>query len=127
MLEVARPDGLLSAARMNVIEFHTGNAKKDRIDRPDRMAFDLDPGEGVPWEQMRESAQLVRVPLKELGLPTFLKTSGGKGAHVVVLIKRLHDWDTVNGFAQAVVEHLARMIPRRFVPKSGPCNRVGSN
>ncbi len=125
MLEVAHPEGLLSAAQMNVVEFHTWNAKKDRIDRPDRMTFDLDPGEGVAWEQVQEAAQLVQVLLKELGLPAFLKTSGGKGLHVVVPIKRLHDWDTVKGFSQAVVQHLARTIPQRFVAKSGPRNRVG--
>lgn len=125
LLEVARPEGLLSAAQMNVIEFHTWNARKDRIDRPDRMTFDLDPGEGVPWEQVQEAAQLVRVLLGELGLPAFLKTSGGKGLHVVVPIKRLHGWDTVKGFSQAVVQHLARTIPKRFVAKSGPRNRVG--
>lgn len=125
MLEVAHPEGLLSAAQMNVIEFHTWNARKDRIDRPDRMTFDLDPGEGVAWGQVQEAAQLVQVLLKELGLPAFLKTSGGKGLHVVVPIKRLHDWDTVKGFSQAVVQHLARTIPQRFVAKSGPRNRVG--
>ncbi|RYF61768.1 MAG: DNA ligase D [Comamonadaceae bacterium] len=125
MLAVARPQGLLSGAQMNVIELHTWNARKDRIDRPDRMTFDLDPGEGVPWEQVQEAAHLVQVLLSELELPTFLKTSGGKGLHVVVPIKRLHDWDTVKGFSQAVVQHLARMIPQRFVAKSGPRNRVG--
>ncbi len=125
MLEVAAPEGLLSAAQMNVIEFHTWNARKDRIDRPDRMTFDLDPGEGVPWPQMQEAAQLVQVLLDGLGLPSFLKTSGGKGLHVVVPIKRLHGWDTVKGFSQAVVQHLARTIPQRFVAKSGPKNRVG--
>ncbi|RYF59723.1 MAG: DNA ligase D, partial [Comamonadaceae bacterium] len=93
MLAVARPEGLLSGAQMNVIELHTWNARKDRIDRPDRMTFDLDPGEGVAWEQVQEAAHLVQVLLGELGLPAFLKTSGGKGLHVVVPIKRLHDWD----------------------------------
>ncbi|MES2185666.1 MAG: DNA ligase D [Pseudomonadota bacterium] len=125
MLEVAQPAGLLSAAQFNVVEFHTWNAKKDRIDRPDRMTFDLDPGEGVAWAQVQEAAELVRVLLGELGLPPFLKTSGGKGLHVVVPIKRLHGWDTVKDFSQAVVLHLAGTIPQRFVAKSGPKNRVG--
>ncbi|MGE4341370.1 MAG: ATP-dependent DNA ligase, partial [Pigmentiphaga sp.] len=58
-------------------------------------------------------------------LPAFLKTSGGKGLHVVVPIKRLYEWDAVKGFSQAVVQHLARTIPQRFVAKSGPKNRVG--
>jgi bifunctional non-homologous end joining protein LigD len=125
LLEVVTPEGLLSAAQMNGVEFHTWNARKDRIDRPDRMTFDLDPGEGVSWAQMQEAAQLVRVLLQELGLPAFLKTSGGKGLHVVVPLKRLHGWDTVKGFSQAIVDHLARTIPQRFVAKSGPKNRIG--
>jgi bifunctional non-homologous end joining protein LigD len=110
---------------MNTVEFHTWNARKDKIDRPDRITFDLDPGEGVLWEHVQEAATLVRVMLTELGLPAFLKTSGGKGLHIIVPIKRLHDWDTVKGFSHEVVQHLARTIPQRFVAKSGPKNRVG--
>ena len=124
-LEVATPEGLLSASQMNVIEFHTWNATKNAIDKPDRMVFDLDPGEGVSWRFMQDAAQIVRIFLNELGLVSFLKTSGGKGLHVVVPIKRLRDWDTVKGFSQAIVEHLAKVIPPRFVAKSGPSNRVG--
>ncbi|BEP96667.1 DNA ligase D [Acidovorax sp. A79] len=125
LLEIAGPQGPLSAAQMNTVELHTWNARKDRIGRPDRMTFDLDPGEGVPWTHVQEAATLVRLMLTELGLPAFLKTSGGKGLHIVVPIKRLHDWETVKGFSQAVVRHLAQTIPQRFVAKSGPKNRVG--
>ncbi|HSV45788.1 MAG TPA: DNA ligase D, partial [Ramlibacter sp.] len=95
MLEVARPDGLLSAAQMNVAEFHTWNGVKRAIAKPDRMTLDLDPGEGVRWPQIQEAAQLVKALLDELGLPAFLKTSGGKGLHVVVPLKKQLDWDTV--------------------------------
>lgn len=125
LLEVAGPKGLLSAAQMNAVEFHTWNARKDRIARPDRITLDLDPGEGVVWEHVQEAATLVRLMLTELGLPAFLKTSGGKGLHVVVPVKRLYEWDTVKGFSQAIVQHLAATIPQRFVAKSGPKNRVG--
>ncbi len=125
LLEIASAEGLVSAAQMNVIEFHTWNATKNAIGKPDRMTFDLDPGEGVKWPLIQESAQLVYVFLKELGLKSFLKTSGGKGLHVVVPIKRLRDWDTVKDFSQAIVQHLAETIPERFVAKSGPRNRVG--
>lgn len=125
MLEIAAPEGLLSAAQMNVIEFHTWNAVADRSDQPDRMTFDLDPGEGVGWPQVQEAAMLVRAFLTELGLPAWLKTSGGKGLHVVVPLKPKFGWDTVKDFSQAIVEHLARTIPQRFVAKSGPKNRVG--
>ncbi len=125
LLEIRTAEGLLSAAQMNVIEFHTWNARADRIERPDRITFDLDPGEGVAWAQVQEAAELVRVLLRELDLPAFLKTSGGKGLHVVVPLKRLRDWDSSKAFSQAVVQHLARTIPQRFVAKSGPRNRVG--
>ena len=125
MLEVAKPEGLLSAAQMNVIEFHTWNGVKSAIAKPDRMTFDLDPGEGVSWSQVQEAAQLVRAFLTELALPVFIKTSGGKGLHLVVPLKKQLDWDTVKDFSQAVVQHLARTIPQRFVAKSGGSNRVG--
>lgn len=125
LLQIDTARGLLSAAQMNVIEFHTWNATSKAIDTPDRMTFDLDPGEGVPWERMQEAAMLVRTLLTELGLPAFLKTSGGKGLHVLVPIKRHYGWDAVKGFSQAVVQHLAGTIPERFVARSGPRNRVG--
>ncbi|MES2787509.1 MAG: DNA ligase D [Pseudomonadota bacterium] len=125
MLEVAQPLGLLSAAQMNVIEFHTWNGVKTAIDKPDRMTFDLDPGEGVTWKQVQEAAHLVHAFLAELKLPSFLKTSGGKGLHVVVPLKKQFDWDTVKSFSQAVVQHLSRALPDRFVAKSGGSNRVG--
>lgn len=125
LLEVAKPEGLLSAAQMNVIEFHTWNALKTNILKPDRMTFDLDPGDGVAWPALQESAHLVRAFLTQLGLASFIKTSGGKGLHIVVPIKRLHDWDTVKSFSQAIVQHLATTLPQRFAAKSGPRNRVG--
>ena len=125
LLEMQKPEGLLYAAQMNVIEFHTWNALKTNIDKPDRMTFDLDPGENVAWPMMQESAYLVHEFLKQLGLVSFLKTSGGKGLHIVVPLKRLLDWDTVKGFSQAIVQHLAKTLPQRFSAKSGPRNRVG--
>jgi bifunctional non-homologous end joining protein LigD len=125
LLEVLSDEGLRSGAQMNVIEYHTWNALKDRIERPDRMTFDLDPGEGVRWEDIQEGTRLLRVLLEELSLPSFLKTSGGKGLHVVVPLKRLRDWDTVKDFSRAIVQHLAATLPERFVAKSGPRNRVG--
>lgn len=125
LLEVAEKQGILSAAQWNVVEFHTLNTGTKSLQRPDRMIFDLDPGEGVAFSRVRDAASLVRAFLQELGLPAFLKTSGGKGLHVVVPLLKAHDWDTVKGFSQAVVMHLAKTIPQRFVAKSGPKNRVG--
>jgi bifunctional non-homologous end joining protein LigD len=125
MLEIASERGLLSAAQWNVVEVHSMNALASQFDRPDRMVFDLDPGEGATWRQMQEGTELVHAFLQQLELTAFLKTSGGKGLHVVVPLRRQHSWATVKGFAQAIVQHLARTIPDRFVAKSGPRNRVG--
>jgi bifunctional non-homologous end joining protein LigD len=87
--------------------------------------FDLDPGEGVKWPQVQEAAVLTRTLLNELGLESWLKTSGGKGLHVLVPIAPRLDYDTVKDFSQALVQHLAKTIPSRFVAKSGASNRVG--
>ncbi|MES2949012.1 MAG: DNA ligase D [Pseudomonadota bacterium] len=125
MMEVRGAQGLLSAAQWNVVEFHTANASTGWLARPDRMVFDLDPGEGVSWEQMQEAALLVHNFLEQLGLQSFLKTSGGKGLHVVVPLRRMQGWAIVKGISQAIVQHLSAQIPQRFVAKSGPANRVG--
>ncbi|MGZ8287573.1 MAG: DNA ligase D [Telluria sp.] len=125
MLEIGSAQGILSAAQWNVVEFHTQNATGKAYEAPNRMVFDLDPGEGVEWSTMQEAAQLMHAFLDELGLPSFLKTSGGKGLHVVVPVKGGYDWDTIKDFSQAIVLHLAATLPDRFAFKSGPRNRVG--
>ena len=125
MTEIATIEGLLSSAQWNVVEIHSQNATAKHYDTPDRMVFDLDPGEGVDFSRVREAAQLMRAFLQELGLNPFLKTSGGKGLHVVVPLKPRLDWDTVKDFSRAIVTHLAKTIPDRFSAKSGAKNRVG--
>ena len=124
-IEVPNATTLVGAAQMNVIEFHTWNSTTKNIDKPDRMLFDLDPGEGLEWGMMLEAAHLVKTFLYELGLVSFLKTSGGKGLHVVVPLTPRDDYDTVKDFSRRVVEHIARIVPSRFVAKSGASNRVG--
>jgi bifunctional non-homologous end joining protein LigD len=125
LIEVDSFTALVGAAQMNVVELHTWNAKSTSIEKPDRMTFDLDPGEGVAWSAIQEGATLVRTLLEETGLVCFLKTSGGKGLHVVVPLAPRHDWDTVKDFSEAVVRHLAQVFPARSVAKSGAKNRVG--
>jgi bifunctional non-homologous end joining protein LigD len=125
LLEIGNAKALAGAAQMNVIEFHTWNSTAKTIDKPDRMVFDLDPGEGTAWGHIQEAATLVRAMLEALGLKAWLKTSGGKGLHVVVPLAPRYDYETVKGFSQAIVQHMARTIPARFVAKSGPSNRVG--
>jgi bifunctional non-homologous end joining protein LigD len=74
---------------------------------------------------VREAALLTRAKLTELGLESWVKTSGGKGLHVVVPLAPKLDYEVVKGFSQAVVQHMAKAIPQRFVAKSGPANRLG--
>ncbi|QHE78777.1 DNA ligase D [Hydrogenophaga sp. PBL-H3] len=125
LLEVPNAKALASAAQMNVIEFHTWNSTARKIDLPDRVVFDLDPGEGTTWQHIQEAAVLIRALLSELQLEAWLKTSGGKGLHVVVPITPKLDYDQVKAFSKEVVEHVTKTIPSRFVAKSGPSNRVG--
>lgn len=125
LLVVASAEGLLSAAQMNVIELHTWNMTARTMPCPDRMVFDLDPGEGVGWPAVREAAELTKSFLEELGLKSLLKTSGGKGLHMVVPVAPRLAWQTVRQFSQAIVVHMAQVLPQRFVAKSGPRNRVG--
>ena len=125
LLEITSSKALLESAQMNTLEFHTWNATTRAIRKPDRMTFDLDPGDGVRWAEVQDGARLVKTMLDELGLASFLKTSGGKGLHVVVPLKPSLDFDTVKAFSHTVVDHLARIVPQRFVAKSGPKNRIG--
>ncbi|HEX8786695.1 MAG TPA: DNA ligase D, partial [Telluria sp.] len=125
MTAIAGVEGLLSCAQWNVVEIHSQNATAKHYETPDRMVFDLDPGEGVGWPAVQEAATLVRAFLGDLGLNAFLKTSGGKGLHVVVPLKPKLDWDTVKDFSHAIVDHLAATLPERFSAKSGARNRVG--
>jgi bifunctional non-homologous end joining protein LigD len=124
LLAIDSKEALLACAQMNVIELHTWNATSELIDKPDRMIFDIDPGEGIVWKQIQQAAELTKALLDEIGLRSFLKTSGGKGLHVIVPIIPEFDWDTVKDFSKAVVQHLAITLPTLFVAKSGPKNRV---
>ena len=125
MVEVDSLTALIGAAQANVIEFHTWNATTKDTTKPDRMVFDLDPGEGVSWKQMQEGTALTRSLLEQLGLESFLKTSGGKGLHVVVPIVPKEGWDGVKALSKAIVDHMATFVPERFVARSGPKNRIG--
>ena len=122
---VDKPEALIGAVQMSTVEFHTWNATaKDGL-HPDRFILDLDPDPALPWKAMVEATQLTLTILDELGLKSFLKTSGGKGMHIVVPLKPKDDWDSVKAFSQAVVNHLAKLLPDRFSAVSGPKNRVG--
>jgi bifunctional non-homologous end joining protein LigD len=110
---------------MGCIELHRWGATSDRIETPDHFVLDLDPDPALPWRSMLEATQLTLSVLDELGLQAFLKTSGGKGMHIIVPLARHAGWDTVKGFAKALAQFMARQLPERFTATSGPKNRVG--
>ncbi|WP_214512817.1 DNA ligase D [Pseudomonas brassicacearum] len=118
-------EALIGAVQMSTVELHTWNATSVDLDKPDRFVLDLDPDPALPWKSMVEATQLTLSVLDELGLKAFLKTSGGKGIHVVVPLMRKLGWDEVKGFSHAIVSHMAKLLPDRFSAVSGPKNRVG--
>ncbi|MEE1920695.1 DNA ligase D [Pseudomonas sp. 148P] len=122
---INREDTLLAAVQMNTLELHTWNATDKQFERPDRFVLDLDPDPALPWKAMVEATQLTMTLLDEIGLRYFLKTSGGKGIHVVVPLQRKAGWDEVKDFSHAIVKHLAGLFPERLSAVSGPKNRVG--
>jgi bifunctional non-homologous end joining protein LigD len=107
-------EGLVALAQMNILEIHTWNATADRLEQPDRVILDLDPGPEVAWKDVVAAALLVRDAFAALGLRTFAKTTGGKGVHVVAPFARRHDWATCLAFARGLAETIAREDPRRF-------------
>ncbi|UPL08626.1 Putative DNA ligase-like protein [Pseudomonas sp. IsoF] len=122
---INRADTLLGAVQMNMLELHTWNATDKDFDKPDRFILDLDPDPALPWKAMLEATQLTLTLLDELGLKVFLKTSGGKGIHLVVPLTRKAGWDEVKDFSHAIVDYLANLFPDRLSAVSGPKNRVG--
>ncbi|QYY84214.1 DNA ligase D [Pseudomonas germanica] len=118
-------EALIGAVQMSTVELHTWNATTVDLDKPDRFVLDLDPDPALPWKSMVEATALTLTVLDELGLKAFLKTSGGKGIHLVVPLTRKLGWDEVKDFSHAIVSHIAKLLPERFSAVSGPKNRVG--
>jgi bifunctional non-homologous end joining protein LigD len=116
---------LAGLVQMGVLELHTWGSKRDRLDNPDRMILDLDPDPAVAWASVVEGAQLLRTLLSELNLASFVKTTGGKGLHVVVPLQRVHTWDEVKAFSKSLADHLEHMIPERFLANMSKQKRKG--
>ncbi|PWE37824.1 DNA ligase D [Pseudomonas prosekii] len=118
-------EALVGAVQMSTIEFHSWNARAPDLERPDRFVLDLDPDPALPWKSMVEATTLTLTILDELGLTSFVKTSGGKGIHLVVPLTPKDSWDSVKEFSHGIVKYMAKLIPQRFSAVSGPKNRVG--
>jgi len=107
--------GLINLVQGGVVEIHPWGSRADDLERPDRLIFDLDPGEDVSWTEVVVAARDMRAALQERGLESFVKTSGGKGLHVVVPIEPRADWDAAKAFTQGVAEAMSRAHPDPYV------------
>lgn len=113
--------GLMALVQMGVLEIHPWGCQVDDVDKPDMITFDLDPGPEVKWSQVIKTAMLIKNQLNEIGLKCFVKTSGGKGLHIVLPIKRERSWAEVKAFASALVDSIVAQDPThctRTVTKS---------
>jgi bifunctional non-homologous end joining protein LigD len=117
--------GVLGLVQLGVLEIHTWGARADNVERPDRFTIDLDPDEGVPWARVVEAARAIRFVLDEVGLTSFVKTTGGKGLHVVVPIQRRTGWDDVKEFTRAVCALVARAAPDDYTLEVSKKKRRG--
>ena len=97
-LYIVDAKGLIELAQMGAIELHPWGAKVENIDYPDRLIFDLDPDEGVPFEAVKLAAKDMRKRLARTGLESYLKCTGGKGLHVSVPLKEKNTWEEVKSF-----------------------------
>jgi bifunctional non-homologous end joining protein LigD len=117
--------GLVGLVQMGTLELHPWGSRADRIERPDQMIFDLDPDKGIGWPEVRSAAQQVRDRLERIGLESFVKTSGGKGLHVVVPLARRSDWDEVYEFAKDFAMGIAADDPGRYTATASKAKRRG--
>jgi len=117
--------GLLQLVQMNTLELHPWGATVEDPEHPDRLVFDLDPGEGVSWAQVKAGARDVRDRLLQVGLQSFVRLSGGKGVHVVVPLQPKADWDQVKAFCEAFAQSMALEQPDRYVATMSKAKRGG--
>jgi bifunctional non-homologous end joining protein LigD len=118
-------DGLVAMVQAGVLEIHPWGSTIGDLDRPDRLIFDLDPGPDVGWPELVHAAQEVRRRLKDAGLESFLKTTGGKGLHVVAPLEPVAHWDEVKPYTRSIAEAMAADSPDRCVAKMSKQLRAG--
>ena len=122
-LVIETPEAIVALAQMDIVEIHTWNTRKEKIEYPDRIVIDLDPGDAIEWPTVVEAARLVRRLLHTLDLEGFVKTTGGRGLHVVIPLEPRHDWQACLAFARAVAAALVRHDPDRFTTTFGKRGR----
>ncbi|WP_034658593.1 DNA ligase D [Chelativorans sp. J32] len=117
--------GLIGLVQGGTLEIHPWGSRLGDLERPDLINMDLDPGPGVAWEEVIEAAKEVRERLVHAGLESFVKTSGGKGLHVVAPLKPRADWAEVKAFAKGIADAMASDAPERFVATVTKAKRKG--
>lgn len=117
--------GLLQLVQMNTIEFHPWGSRVDRPDSPDRIVLDLDPAPGVAWEAVVDGARGIRDLLGAMQLVSFVRTSGGKGLHVVVPFRRGPGWQAVKDFCEALAGAMVARSPERYIATASKARREG--
>ncbi|MCL2253916.1 MAG: DNA ligase D, partial [Lachnospiraceae bacterium] len=117
--------GLISEAQMGTLEFHTWGSQVSEIENPDIIVFDLDPDEGMELKTIRRGVRDIRSVLNDLSLNSYLKTSGGKGYHIVVPLKPTASWEVVRDFCKSVVDVMEKKWPDRYTSNSRKVNRKG--
>lgn len=126
-LYVTDPDGIIACARVQTVEFHGWGSRAGAVETPDRMVIDLDPGEGVTFEQVKDAAVQLRRSFEAIGLDSFALLSGGKGVHVVVPIQPDAAWLEFREFAKTFCTALVEADPNRFtvaLPKNRRRGRI---
>jgi bifunctional non-homologous end joining protein LigD len=124
-LTLTAPEGLAGLAQMGVLEVHPWGSRNDTLETPDMLIFDLDPDEAIDWETLTAAAQEVRKRLKKLGLESFVKTTGGKGLHIVAPIVPEHDWSVIKPFTRAFAEQIEKSNPDLYLIKMTKAARTG--
>lgn len=118
-------EALASLAQMGVLEIHPWGSRNSDLEHADRIIIDLDPDTSVPWSTLAAAASEVRKRFKQIGLETFLKSTGGKGLHIVAPMIPEHDWGVVKQFAHGFVLALERAQPGLYLTKMTKSARVG--
>jgi bifunctional non-homologous end joining protein LigD len=113
-LVIESPEAIVSLAQMGILEIHTWNTRHSKVEYPDRLVFDLDPGPEIAWTTVVEAARTVRKLLRAIDLESFVKTTGGRGLHIVVPIAPRHDWKACLELSRAVAAALTRHDPALF-------------
>jgi bifunctional non-homologous end joining protein LigD len=124
-ITLSNPEALASLAQMSTLEIHPWGSRNEDLEHPDRLVIDLDPDETLSWPTVTAAAFEVRAFLQTLGLESFVKTTGGKGLHVVFSIEPHYDWPIIKEFAHAVVNAIERQNPKLYLTKMTKSARVG--